>query len=191
MHSSRMPTSRSSSHLFGGGLPQCMLGYPLGVGMETPQGVGLETLQPDPSTSPLGVGLKTCKACWDTTPTWIPARHGGIPPAMHAEIPPHPHPHGWNAPWVWAWRCPPPPRVGMETPLGVGLETPQDVALETPQTRPLNFPLGVVLETCKACWDTTPTWIPSRHAGIPLAMHAGIPTHPSPTLVDRILDTRF
>ena len=33
--------------------------------------------QPDPSTSPLGVGLEelpprlteTCKACWDTTPT--------------------------------------------------------------------------------------------------------------------------
>ena len=23
---------------------------------------------PDPSTSPLGVGLDTCKACWDTTP---------------------------------------------------------------------------------------------------------------------------
>ena len=25
--------------------------------------------RPDPSTSPLGMGLETCKACWDTTPT--------------------------------------------------------------------------------------------------------------------------
>ena len=34
-----------------------------------PPGVGLETTpQPDPSTSPLGVGLETCKACLDTTP---------------------------------------------------------------------------------------------------------------------------
>ena len=26
-----------------------------------------DPLRPDPSTSPLGVGLETCKACWDTT----------------------------------------------------------------------------------------------------------------------------
>ena len=67
-----------------------MLGYtPPGVDLEPPPpgvdpgnplGVGLETPQPDPSTSPLGVdlarplklplavGLVTCKACWDTTP---------------------------------------------------------------------------------------------------------------------------
>ena len=67
------------------------------------------------------------------------------------------------------------------TPLGVGLETPPgcgpgdpprhgpgdphrpdpsssplDVDLKTPQIRPLNFPLGMGLETCKACLDTTP-----------------------------------
>ena len=45
--------------------------------------------RPDPSTSPLGVGLETCKACWDTTP-WRPARHAWILPAMHAGIPPPP-----------------------------------------------------------------------------------------------------
>ena len=103
------------------GLPQCMLGSPLGVGLETPPprcGPGdLPQLwawrpppscgpgnphppQPDPSTSPLGVGLETCcKACWDTTcnaccdttSPWRPAaRHAGIPPAMHAGIPPPP-----------------------------------------------------------------------------------------------------
>ena len=46
----------------GGGLRQCMLWY-------TPLGVALEKTPPwsDPSTSPLGVDLETCKACWDTT----------------------------------------------------------------------------------------------------------------------------
>ena len=60
MHSSRMRTTRSDSHLLGGVLPQCMLGYvpparPLnllpGCGPEDPP-------QPDPSTSPTGVGLE-------------------------------------------------------------------------------------------------------------------------------------
>ena len=104
MHSSRMRTARSSSRLLGG-LPHHMLGYtyPPGVGLETPQvlawrppqvwarrhppGVGLETPLPDPSSSSLGVGLETCKACWDTPP-WRTARHAGIPPARHAGIPP-------------------------------------------------------------------------------------------------------
>ena len=45
MHSSRMRTARSSSRLLGG----CVLGYPPGVGLETPP-------SPDPSTSPLGGG---------------------------------------------------------------------------------------------------------------------------------------
>ena len=50
-----------------------------------------------------------------------------------------------------------PPCVGLETPLGVGLETPQVWAWRPPQARPLNFPPpGVGLETCKACWGTTP-----------------------------------
>ena len=35
--------------------------------------------RPDPSSSPLGVGLETYKACWDTRPR--PARHAGIPPS--------------------------------------------------------------------------------------------------------------
>ena len=91
MHSSSMRTTHNSSRLLGGSLPQCILGYPqvwawrpplgcgpgdplLGVDLETPRygpgdppGAGLETPWPDPSTSPLGVGLETCKACWDTT----------------------------------------------------------------------------------------------------------------------------
>ena len=38
MHSIRIRTASSSSRLLGGGcLPQCMLGYPLGVGLEIPQ----------------------------------------------------------------------------------------------------------------------------------------------------------
>ena len=86
MHSSRLRTARSSSCLLMGGLPQYMLGYPPGVGLETPQpdpstsslGVGLETPRPDPSTSPLGVGLETSLA-----------RPPNLPP------------------WVWAWRPPP------------------------------------------------------------------------------------
>ena len=54
----------------------------------------------------------------------------------------------WDTPpWVWAWR----------SPLGVGMETPMGVGMETLLARPLNFPLGVGLETCKTCWDTTPT----------------------------------
>ena len=73
MHSSRMHNAHSSSHLLGG---VC-----LSACWDTPQGVGLET------PPPLGVGLETCKACWDPTP-WRPARHAGIPPAMHAGIPP-------------------------------------------------------------------------------------------------------
>ena len=67
MHSSRMHTTHSSS--CPGGLPQCMLGYtPPGCGPGDPPDVGLETSpgwwpgdppRPDPSTSPLGVGVET------------------------------------------------------------------------------------------------------------------------------------
>ena len=66
-----------------GCLSECWDTTPLGVGLETLLGVGLDTpLQvwawippwvwawrppwPDPSSSPLGVGLETSKACWDT-----------------------------------------------------------------------------------------------------------------------------
>ena len=38
----------------------------LGVGLETPQVWAWRPPWPDPSTSPLGVGLETCEACWDT-----------------------------------------------------------------------------------------------------------------------------
>ena len=79
VHSSRMRTARSSSHQ-PGGLRQCMLGYPPFVGLETPPG---QTPQ-----APLGWGLETCKACWDTPRR--PARHVGIPPARHAGIQPLP-----------------------------------------------------------------------------------------------------
>ena len=88
---------------WGGGLPQCMLGYtpvrcgpgdppfqtlkfPLGLGLETPPPKArplnfppwvwaLRPPRPDPSTSPQGVGLETCMACWDTTPPPRTDRH--------------------------------------------------------------------------------------------------------------------
>ena len=72
MHSRRMRTARGSSRPRGG-LPEFMLGYttPPGVGLETPWVWAWRHPPPDPSASPLGVGLEiplgTCKACWDTT----------------------------------------------------------------------------------------------------------------------------
>ena len=51
MHSSRMLTARSSSHLLRGrgSLPQCMLGYPSpGCGPGDPPDVSLETPPGDP-----------------------------------------------------------------------------------------------------------------------------------------------
>ena len=85
------------------------------------------------------------------------------------------------------------PGVGLETPLGVVLETPQVWAWRPPQARPLKLPLGVGLETCKACWDThpllcrharhagihTPLWRPARHAGIPPLQWTEFLTHAS------------
>ena len=50
MHSNRMHTAHSSNHLLGRGcLPQYMLGYPLGVGLETPPG---QTPQLPPGCGP-------------------------------------------------------------------------------------------------------------------------------------------
>ena len=46
-----------------------------------------------------------------------------------------------------------PPCVGLETPLGVGLETPPG---QTRQLPPWVWAWRPPLETCKACWDTTP-----------------------------------
>ena len=95
----------------------------------------------------------------------------GVSASVHAGIPPicgpgdpqgvdleTPQVWAWRPPWVWGWR---PLRPDLSTfTLGVDLETPQ--------ARPLNFPLrcgtwrparhaGILplLETCKACWDTT------------------------------------
>ena len=74
--------------------PQVWACRPPGCGPEdTPRCGPGDPPWPDPSTSPLGVGLETCKACWDSTPRRPAARqHAGIPPAMCAGIPPPPHP---------------------------------------------------------------------------------------------------
>ena len=67
MHSSRMRTAAVATCWVGGCLPQCMLGYhPQGLGLDIPlglsldttlSGLGLDTPQPDPPISPLGLGL--------------------------------------------------------------------------------------------------------------------------------------
>ena len=108
-----MCTTRSSSHLLGG-LPQCMLDTPQvwawrppwvwawrppRCGPGDPPGCGpRDPSRPDPSTSPLGVGLETPPGQTPQLPPWVwawrPARHAGIPPippripARHAGIPP-------------------------------------------------------------------------------------------------------
>ena len=72
---------------------------------------------------------------------------------------------------------------GDHTGCGPGDPPPPGCGPGDPLARPLNFPppppgvgLETPLETCKACWDTTPPRRPAaRHAGIPPAMHAGIP----------------
>ena len=96
MHSSRMRTGRSSSHLLGvGGLPQWMLKYPL------PQVLAWRPPKSDPSTSPLGVGLET-----------PPGQTPQLPPRCGPGDPPMPDPStsplgvGLETPqlppWVWA-----------------------------------------------------------------------------------------
>ena len=72
----------------GGGLPQCMLVYPLGVGLETPR-------------------------VWAWRPPWVwawrppPGPTPQYPPGCGPGDPPGQTPQ--HTPWVWAWR-PPPPR---------------------------------------------------------------------------------
>ena len=108
-------------------------------------------------------------------PPAVVAVHGGClsqclgyttPPGVGLETP---QVWAWNIPLVWAWRppgCGPgdPPRCGPEDPLtpscgpgdlplGVGLETPPG---QTPQLPPWVWAWRPPLETCKACWDTTP-----------------------------------
>ena len=116
------------------------------------------------SSSHRGGGVASVHAGIDTTP---PRCGPGDPtPDVGLETPP---------PQVWAWRNS--PGCGPGDPPSVG---PGD----TPGQIPLNFLLGVGLEICKVCWDTTPQRPAARHAGIPPAMHAGIPPP-----VDRMTDT--
>ena len=131
MHSSRMRTVRSSSHLL---RVICLSAYwdqpplgcgpggsPLGVGLKTPlqqtpqhpPGCGLETIPwPDPSTSPLGVGLEIPFQPDPSTPLpWMWASRPPSsqthqhPPWVWAWRPPRPDPS--TSPWVWAWTSPP------------------------------------------------------------------------------------
>ena len=144
--------------------PGCGPGDTLGVGLETPWVWAWK---------PLGVGLETPQGQTPQLPPWLwawkPARHAGIAPpgdlqgmlgyhlqfmlgcvlpaavaicrgmsaSVYARIPPRCGPG--DIP-VWAWRsswCEP------GDPPGVGLETPW--------RDPSTSPLGVHLETCKAC----------------------------------------
>ena len=79
MHSSKIRTTRSSSRLPGGCLPQCMLGYPPRCGPGDPPGC-------EPGDSPPGVGLETPQCEPGDTPPWVwawrpPTRCGpGDPP---------------------------------------------------------------------------------------------------------------
>ena len=81
--------------------PSVGLDTTLGVGLETPRcGPGDPPTWPDPSASPLGVGLETPHArnveipptrhAGIPPPPLIPARHAEISPAMHAGKPPPP-----------------------------------------------------------------------------------------------------
>ena len=142
-----MRTVHSSSCLLGGGvcLSACW-DKPRGMGLETPQGVGLKTLwvwvwrpprcgpenppRPDPSTSALGVGWRT-PAVWACRPLW-----------------------------VWVWR---PPRCGPGDPLGVGLETPVGVGLENPPGCGPREPPGQTPQLPPSVW----AWRPAMHARIP------------------------
>ena len=70
-------------------LPQCMLEYPPGVGLETPPRCG-------PGDAPWVWAWRPPPGQTPQLPPWVwawrPARHAGIPPAMHAGIP---HPPLW------------------------------------------------------------------------------------------------
>ena len=148
MHSSRMRTTRSNSHLLWGVSASVHAGIPPGCGPGDPPGCG----PGDPPCMwvwrhPPGVGLETPHRCGpgDTPQVWA-----------------------WRSPQVWAWRDPTRPRP-LNFPPWVWAWRP--LPGQTPQL-PL---LGVGLETCKACWDTTRNtcW------------------DTSPPAVNRILDTRF
>ena len=113
MHSKRMRTACGSSRLWGGGLPQCMLGYipprcgpgdppwsvpgdppgsvpgdPLGLGLGTPWVWAWRSLLARPLNFPPGCGPGDLQGMLGYHPQRPAARHAGIPPAMHAGIPP-------------------------------------------------------------------------------------------------------
>ena len=135
-----MRTACSSSRR-GGGSASVHAGiHPLGVGLESPLGCG----PADPSPC---MGLETPQARPLKFPFWCgPA----------------------DPPRVWA--CRPPPCMGLETPQARPLKFLLGCGPGAPWPDPSTSPLGVGLETCKACWDTTP----------PAARHAGIPPPPTP-----------
>ena len=75
MHSSRMRTTRSSSHLQGGSAS-------VHAGIPSPRCGPGDTCRCGPGDLQGMLGYhppETCKACWDTIPR-RPARHAGIPP---------------------------------------------------------------------------------------------------------------
>ena len=91
-------------------------------------------------------------------PAAVAVREEGLPQCMLGYTP---WVCAWRSPWVCAWR---PPRCGPgdlpgcgpgDPPGGPG--DPLGCGPRDPLARPFNFPpLDVGLETCKACWDTTP-----------------------------------
>ena len=95
-------------------------------------------------------------ACWDTPPGCGPGDPPGCGPGPSRcglETSPQvwpgdsPQVWAWRPPWVWAWR---PPQVWVWRP-------PWVWAWRPPRPDPSTSLLGVGLETCNACWDTTPS----------------------------------
>ena len=83
---------------------------------------------------------------------------------------------GYTPPGCGPGDLPAPVDVSLETPPGQTPQLPPSVWAWRPPWPDLSTsPLGVDLETYKACWDTIPPRPAARHAGIPPAMHAGIP----------------
>ena len=119
-------------------------------------------------------------ACWDTPPLGCGL---GDPPGVGLETP---WVWPWRPPWVWAWRTPghgpaDPPARPLNFPLGCG---PGDPPGQTPQLPPgcgpgdLQGMLGYHPPRQLQPWMWA--WKPARHAGIPphqrpAARHAGIP----------------
>ena len=108
------------------------------------------------------------------------SRHGGLhspqgaDPPLGAGTPWSRHPPGTG---TTLERAPPPPDQAHSTGCGPG----------DPLARPLNFLLGVGLETCKACWDTPPGDLLQGMLGYHLQCMLGY--HPPP--VDRLRKLRL